>query len=398
MDFSVVDDLAEHREAARVWAEANVDPAWAKEQHESGTHQTAGLHRLLARDGLLGAGWPPEYGGTDVDPGFAHAVMDELRSLGLMWDGWSTTVMVINTISHVGSEEQKRTIIPAALRGELLISLGYSEPDSGSDVAAASTRAVRDGEEWVIDGQKMFTSTAQVCSHVFVLTRTNAEVPKHKGLTLFLVPTAAAGFDLQPIYTLGGQQTNATFYSGVRVPDSARIGGVDAGWSVMHVALTFERAGDRRAGVTLARKVADWVRRSGGEYGIDMDDAVTRERLARIAIDEEVAGLLGMRVRWISESGGLPRAEGSMQKLFASEASLPNWSTCWEPAVCSRGMARRWAATSRLTSARRSSGRSTVGRARSSERSSPSCDWVSPRAARPPDQATRPGAGRRPAT
>ena len=326
MDFSVVDDLAEHREAARVWAEANVDPAWAKEQHESGTHQTAELHRLLARDGLLGAGWPPEYGGTDVDPGFAHAVMDELRSLGLMWDGWSTTVMVINTISHVGSEEQKRTIIPAALRGELLISLGYSEPDSGSDVAAASTRAVRDGEEWVIDGQKMFTSTAQVCSHVFVLTRTNTEVPKHKGLTLFLVPTAAAGFDLQPIYTLGGQQTNATFYSGVRVPDSARIGGVDVGWSVMHVALTFERAGDRRAGVTLARKVADWVRHSGGEYGIDMDDAVTRERLARIAIDEEVAGLLGMRVRWISESGGLPRAEGSMQKLFASEAALRHYS------------------------------------------------------------------------
>ena len=119
MDFSVVDDLAEHREAARAWAEANVDPAWAKEQHESGTHQTAVLHRLLARDGLLGAGWAPEYGGTDVDPGFAHAVLDELRSVGLMWDGWSTTVMVINTISHVGSEEQKRTIIPAALRGEL---------------------------------------------------------------------------------------------------------------------------------------------------------------------------------------------------------------------------------------------------------------------------------------
>ena len=252
MDFSVVDDLAEHREAARLWAEANVDPTWAREQHQSGTHQTAELHRRLARDGLLGAGWPPEYGGSDVDPGFAHAVLDELRSAGLMWDGWSTTVMVINTISHVGSEEQKRTIIPAALRGELLIALGYSEPDSGSDVAAASTRAVRDGEEWVIDGQKMFTSTAQVCSHVFVLARTNTEVPKHKGLTLFLVPTAAEGFDLQPIYTLGGQQTNATFYSGVRVPDSARIGGVDQGWSVMHVALTFERAGDRRAGVTLA--------------------------------------------------------------------------------------------------------------------------------------------------
>ena len=100
------------------------------------------LQRLLAQDGLLGAGWAPEFGGSGVDPGFAHAVFDELRSGGLMWDGWSTTVMVINTIAHVGSDEQKRTIISAALRGEILIALGYSEPDSGSDVAAASTRAV----------------------------------------------------------------------------------------------------------------------------------------------------------------------------------------------------------------------------------------------------------------
>lgn len=326
MDFSIVDDLAEHRLAAHAWVEANVDPAWAKEQHASGTHQTAELHRLFARDGILGAGWPAEFGGTDVDPGFAHAVFDELRSVGLVWDGWSTTAMVINTISHVGSDEQKRTIIPAALRGEILIALGYSEPDSGSDVAAASTRAVRDGDEWLIDGQKMFTSTAQVCSHVFVLARTNPEVPKHKGLTLFLVPTAVDGFDRQPIYTLGGQQTNATFYTGVRVPDALRIGGVDEGWSVMHVALTYERAGDRRSGVTLAHKVAAWIRHSGSDYGIDMGDAITRERLARIAIDEEVAGLLGARVRWVSETGGMPRVEGSMQKLFASEASLRHYS------------------------------------------------------------------------
>ena len=327
MDFSVVDDLAQHREAARAWVEANVDPAWAKEQHESGTHQTAELHRLLAREGILGAGWPPEFGGTDVDPGYARALLDELGSVGLVWDAWSTTVMVINTVSHIGSDEQKRTIIPAALRGDILIALGYTEPDSGSDVAAAKTRAIRDGDEWVVDGQKMFTSTAQVCSHIFVLTRTNPDVPKHKGLTLFLVPTATEGFDLQPIFTLGGQQSNATFYTGVRVPDAARIGGVDEGWSVMHVALTFERAGDRRTGVTLARKVAEWIRRAGSDYEIDLADAVTRERLARIAIDEEVSGLLGMRVRSVADSGGLPRVEGSMQKLFSSEAALRHYSS-----------------------------------------------------------------------
>src|SRR5207344_841162 len=114
---------------------------------------------------------------------------------------WTTTSMVLHTIGHIGTDEQKREYLPAALRGEVVIALGYSEPDSGSDVAAAKTRAVRDGDEWVINGQKAFTSTAQSATHVILLTRTNTSVPKHDGLTMFLVPTAAPGFELQPIHT-----------------------------------------------------------------------------------------------------------------------------------------------------------------------------------------------------
>jgi len=266
---------------------------------------------------------------SDVDPGFAHAVFDAIFEAELLYDGWTTTNMVIRTIQHVGTEDQKKAIIPAALRGEILIALGYTEPDSGSDAAAAKTRAVRDGEEWVIDGQKMFTSTAQMCSHVFVLTRTNLEVPKHKGLTLFLVPTDEDGFDLRPIYTLGGQRTNATFYTEMRVPDSARIGGTDEGWSVMRVALTYERGSGGRGGggPSLAQKVASWVQQSGSEFDLSYkDDPVLRERLARIAIDEEVGRVLGLRVRWLSESGGLPGVEGSMHKLFTTEASQRHYS------------------------------------------------------------------------
>jgi hypothetical protein len=230
--------------------------------------------------------------------------------------------MVIRTISQVGTEEQKTTIIPAALRGEILIALGYSEPDSGSDVAAAKTRAMRDGDEWVIDGQKMFTSTAQSCSHVFVLARTNPDVPKHKGLTMFLVPTDAPGYELQPIHTLGGQRTNATFYSDVRVPDSLRIGAVDEGWRVMRVALVYERGGRVSAGPTLAEKVATWAMSTARADGTTYyDDPRNRERFARIAVDEEVARLLGQRVRWMSAIGELPGIEGSMAKLFASEAA-----------------------------------------------------------------------------
>ncbi len=322
MDFTLTDQLAEHRAAARAWVEANAKPEWAAEQRRRGDHHTPELHAALARDGILGAGWPTELGGSDVDPGFARAVFDELYSWGIVGDAWATTLMVLHTMQHVSPPEQLQAYIPPALRGELLIALGYSEPDSGSDVAAAKTRATRDGEEWVINGQKMFTSAAQVCTHVFLLTRTNPEAPKHKGLTMFLVPTAAKGYERQPIYTLGGQVTNATFYSDLRVPDSARVGGVDDGWSVMHVALVYERGGGGRggSGATVADKVAAWAQTATRDDGSTYySDPVNRERLARIAIELEVGRLLGLRVRWMSDKGELPGVEGSMHKLFWSE-------------------------------------------------------------------------------
>jgi alkylation response protein AidB-like acyl-CoA dehydrogenase len=329
MDFWESDELAAHRDAARAWADANVRDEWAGEQRRTGCHQTMELHARLAGDGILGAGWPAEYGGGDVDPGFARAVFDELARRGLHADGWSTTIMVARTIAHVAAEEQKREYLPAVLAGRMLFALGYTEPDTGSDVASAKTTAVRDGEGWVINGQKMFTSTAQVASHVFVLARTNPGVPKHKGLTLFLVPTSSAGYAIQPIRTLGGQVTNATFYSGVRVPDSARIGGADAGWSVMKVALVYERGFGSAASMeqTLARDLAAWARRAGRPDGTAaFDDPLTAERIGRIAVDEEVLRVFGQQLDWLARKGELPQVEGSMRKLFWAESAQRHYS------------------------------------------------------------------------
>ena len=343
MDFWESDDLAAHRDAARAWADANVQPGWAAEQERTGCHQTMELHTRLARDGILGAGWAAEYGGSDVDPDFARAVFDELARRGLHSDGWATTIMVIRTIEHVGTDEQKRAYIPAALRGELLIALGYSEPDSGSDVASARTMAVRvkrdseggtgrqagGGAGWLINGQKMFTSTAQLASHVFVLARTNPDAPKHNGLTLFLVPTSSAGYELQPIHTLGGQVTNATFYMDVRVPDSARIGGVDTGWSVMKVALVYERGvgGASSLELTLARDLAVWAREAKRPDGTTvLDDPLAAERIGRIAVDEAVFHALDVQMRWQLQAGKLPQVEGSMRKLFWSESAQRHYS------------------------------------------------------------------------
>ncbi|SHN46568.1 acyl-CoA dehydrogenase family protein [Cryptosporangium aurantiacum] len=315
MDFTPHDAFAAHREAARAWAAEHLKPEWVDDERLRGAHHHPELHRLLAAHGLLAAGWPAEYGGSDVDRGFADAVFEEIHDYGLAQDGWITTWMVLHTLLRTGTEEQKRTMIPAALRGEAIIVLGYTEPGSGSDMAAARTRAVPDGDHWVIDGAKMFTSTADQGTHVFLLTRTSE--PKNRGLTFFLVPLDASGVEVQPVHTVGGQRTNATFYTGVRVPDSARVGAVDGGWDVVRIAMVFERGtrnGNHRPG--LLDRAASWARDAGV-----VDDPGVAEQLARLAIDEEVARLLTARAEWITRDGGLPGVEGSMAKLFTSEAA-----------------------------------------------------------------------------
>jgi alkylation response protein AidB-like acyl-CoA dehydrogenase len=329
MDFAEPPEVARQRAAATAWVDANTRPEWAEEQYRTGCHQTPALHERLAADGVLGAGWPREYGGSDVAPGFARAVYDELARRGLHLDGWATTSMVLHTIEHVGTEAQKQACIPAGLRGELLVALGYSEPESGSDVAAARTTAVRDGDEWVVNGQKMFTSTVQACTHVFLLARTNPGAPKHEGLSLFLVPTAGAGFVAQPIRTLGGQVTNATFYTDVRVPDTARVGGVDVGWRVMNVALVYERgvASPVTLVQTLSADLAAWARRTRRTDGSRVfDDPLAAERIGRIAVDEEVTRLLGAWADWCVARSGPVGVEGSMRKLFFTEADQRNYS------------------------------------------------------------------------
>ena len=398
MDFWESDDLAAHRDTARAWADANVRGDWAGEQQRSGCHQTMDLHTRLARDGILGAGWPAEYGGSDVDPGFAQAVFDELARRGLQSDGWSTTAMVTHTIAHVATEEQKRAYIPAALDGEMLIALGYSEPDSGSDVAAAKTTAVRDGQEWVINGQKMFTSTAQLASHVFVLARTDPDALKHKGLTLFLVPTSSAGYEIQPIHTLGGQVTNATFYADVRVPDAARIGGVDAGWGVMKVALVYERGVGTTASMeqTLARDLATWARETKRPDGSTVfDDPLTAERIGRIAVDEAIFHALDLQTRWRRRRASSPRSRApcgscSGRKAPSGTTATPSTSSAPKASWPRAQRTPRSAENSNMTSGRRSSLRSTAAPARSSGRSSPNGASACPATGLPADASPAP--------
>jgi alkylation response protein AidB-like acyl-CoA dehydrogenase len=288
---------------------------------ETGTIHDWGLHRALAERGLLAAGWSREWGGQARDPFEMMVMGEELARAQAPTDGWLVAEMVIQTLSISGTEAQKRDIIPRVLNGEILIAIGYSEPDSGSDVAAAKTRAIRDGDDWIINGQKMFTTLAHESSYVFLLARTNLDVPKHRGLTMFFVPMDTPGIEVTPVHTLGGERTNITYYTDVRVPDSWRIGEVDGGWQVMQVALAFERQPAALGDMTrLYRHGVAWARDTARDGRPRIDEPSVRERLARVALDCEVAWSLGYRLTARAAAGELPIVEGSMAKLYASEA------------------------------------------------------------------------------
>jgi len=156
------------------------------------------------------------------------------------WYHWGTTSVVARLVQQFGAPELSSQVLPGVLSGEIRLCLGYTEPEGGSDVATCKTRAVRDGAAWIINGSKMFTSNAQNAKYVFLLTNTDPQGPKHKNLTMFLVPLDSPGIEIQGIRTLDGDRTNIVYYSDVRVDDRYRIGEVNGGWTVMRSALDSE--------------------------------------------------------------------------------------------------------------------------------------------------------------
>jgi alkylation response protein AidB-like acyl-CoA dehydrogenase len=322
MDFRLGERSDAFRAEARSFLRDVLTDEMREEIYRTGVNHSWEFHRALVERGWLAPEWPEVFGGQGRDPMEMLAFAEEFQRASAPTYGVATTLMVANIIRHVGTEEQKHLILPRALRGEILIVLGFTEPESGSDVAAAQCRAVRDGDEWVVNGQKMFTTNAQLADYVFLLTRTNPDLPKHKGLTTFLVPLRQEGVEIQPVYTVSGERTNITFYSDVRVSDDLRIGEVDGGWDVMTVGLTFERTGAQGGeSVYLLAAMERWATRCEDANGCPRsEDPDVRARLGRAAAENEVSTLLSRRCVWVFESGHLPGVEGSMAKLFASEA------------------------------------------------------------------------------
>ena len=319
MDFSLSPRAAEFRTEVMAFLDSHLTGEVIDTMHRTGTFNDKHFNAAMADAGLL-AGAVPGYG--DRDPIELYVLFNELEKAGAPYDGLAVTMLVAGVINAVGTDFHREQVLDRLLTGRFNCCLGYSEPDHGSDVAAITTRAVQDGDEWVVNGQKMWTTMALEADWVILLTRTDPDVPKHKGLTMFLVPMDTPGIEVQPVPTMASERTNATFYDEVRIGDEWRLGDVNGGWSVMGVALAFERGvmGGTNPAVPLLRHVRGWATDAPSPDGGNMiDDPLLRERIARTAIANQVSQLLTLRAAWIAATGGLPGLEGSMAKLYATD-------------------------------------------------------------------------------
>jgi alkylation response protein AidB-like acyl-CoA dehydrogenase len=317
---SAADDLAaETREFFRV----HLTPELKAKAHFSFSGHDPGLHKELAGAKLLYPAWPREWGGREADPYANFAALREWDRAEWTAHAQSTTNMIGQILMLFGSPEVKNAILPAIAAGEKICSLGFSEPSSGSDVFAAKTSATRDGDQWLIEGQKMFTSGANVAHYVLLLARTDKGAQKHRGLTMFLVPLDALGVAIQPIRTFQDEPTNITFYSGVRLPDAYRLGPVDGGIQVMVASLKLEQGGGGffYPHARLLEAAVEWARTTRRGNRRVIDDEHVQRRLARVACHVAASEVIVFRSLWAAAEGR-SGPFGPMSKLFSSEKFL----------------------------------------------------------------------------
>lgn len=282
------------------------------------------VHRALGRAGLLFPSWPEQWGGRGADADSVRASRAVWKEVGYTTPAAGVTGMIGSAVMQFGSDALKEEVLLRFATGEVTASLGYTEPSCGSDVFAAKTRATRDGDDWIIDGQKMFTSGAEHASYVFLITRTDPDAPKHKGITMFLVPLDAPGVEIHPVYTFMDERTNATFYSEVRIPDRYRIGEVNGGTRVLASALSQEQSGGGYHDNLreMAAAVADWARGRERDGRSVIEEPQTLARLARVYAHANVSEGLTARVLASRLAGEPDLAYGPAAKVFCTEAFI----------------------------------------------------------------------------
>jgi len=318
-------DAETFREKIHAFLAEHLPPGW-QGAGALDTEDVAGFtedwRRTLYDNGLLGLGWPKEYGGAGMSALEQVIVAEEFTRAGVPTGGPNDVFgiqMVGNTLLRWGTEEQKRHFLPRILSGEDRWCQGYSEPNAGSDLANLGTRAVLDGDEWVINGQKIWTSAGHLADWIFVLCRTEPDAPKHKGITFLLCPMDQPGVEVRPIRMISGEsEFNEVFFSDARTPREHVVGEVHGGWAVAMTLLGYERG--EAAAVMPIRfriefdRVVELARAKGR-----LDDPVVRQRLAWAHTKVEIMRWNGLRVLSQFLAGQHPGPESSIFKLYWSE-------------------------------------------------------------------------------
>jgi alkylation response protein AidB-like acyl-CoA dehydrogenase len=288
-----------------------------------GPHYRKALHQMGV-DGWLGIGWPKEFGGQGRSIIEQFIFSDEVQRAGFPLP-FLTINSVGPTIMRYGSAEQKAEFLPRILRGDVHFAIGYSEPSAGTDLASLRTRAVRDGDAYVINGSKVFTSLAEFSDYIWLAARTDPDAKKHKGISIFMVDTKSPGFKCTPIWTMSGVRTNATYYEDVRVPASMRVGGENEGWGLIVNQLNHERISLVATGPAerLFEEVQQWAhttRDADGRRVIDHE--WVRLKLARVRARLAALRLLNWRQAWSMTMDTLNFAEASTVKVYGTEFAV----------------------------------------------------------------------------
>jgi len=300
---------------------------------EGGVYQD--VVRQMGQDGWLGIGWPEEYGGQNRSMVEQLIFSDEAAIAGAPVPHLTLNT-VGPTIMRFGTDEQKREFLPAIVKGEMHFSIGYSEPAAGTDLANLKTRARREGSgqsaEFVINGQKMWTSLIQYADYVWLAARTDPDLPRHKGLSIILVPTDAPGFSYTPVHTLAGVSTSATYYEDVRVPIGNLVGELNGGWPLMTNQLNHERVALTSAAplVHAVAQVREWAQETKNPDGSRVVDAEwVQVLLGRAHARVEVLSLMNWKIA-SSAAEDLSPADASATKVYGSELAVEVYRSLME--------------------------------------------------------------------
>ena len=328
MHFTFTPEETAFRQELREFLKAELPPDW-KGADEDGRTDDVEFERYMRRRLIdkewLTMAWPREYGGQD-----ASSVKSAIFAEEMMYheapgkDNWGVG-MLAPAIMHHGTPEQKRKYLPAIANGEVSWAQGFSEPESGSDLASLQTQAVKDGSDYLITGQKIWSSCAHLSDWMFLLARTDPEAPKHRGITFFVVDLKSPGITMRPIINMvGDHHFNEEYFDNVRVPAENIVGELNRGWYVAMTTLNFERDGTMYT--AKARKPLDMlielVREKSANGRRPTITPALRHRLAERVLETEVSSLLAYRIAWMVDQGLEPQQEASISKMFSTELLL----------------------------------------------------------------------------